>query len=248
MENVQNSSKESSVATKLTSKFLAAVFGYLFIGLFITAAVSLGFSYFVALRFSENGILTTTGSNIVVISGIVAVLVSYLITFINNIYSMKTGKAPWVGFLLYAVCMGVTFSLILLAGVDFGTIGEALGLTALAFGVVFLIGYFTKSDLSPLLFVALALLICIAFASIFWFVFYLINPAAFTWFDVGISVAIIVFCLLIVGFEANKMGKIVERGQGNNNLALYCAFSLYTDFIALFMRILYLVSASKKRK
>ena len=135
-----------------------------------------------------------------------------------------------------------------MAGVDFGTIGEALGLTALAFGVVFLIGYFTKSDLSPRLFVALALLICIAFASIFWFVFYLINPAAFTWFDVGISVAIIVVCLLIVGFEANKMGKIVERGQGNNNLALYCAFSLYTDFIALFMRILYLVSASKKRK
>ena len=104
MENVQNSPKESSVATKLTSKFIAAVFGYLFIGLFITAAVSLGFSYFVALRFSENGILTTTGSNIVVISGIVAVLVSYLITFINNIYSMKTGRPLGLVscFMLYA--------------------------------------------------------------------------------------------------------------------------------------------------
>lgn len=247
MENVSNSPKESSVATKLTSKFLAAVFGYMFIGLLITAVVSLGFSYFVAARYSENGLLNVTGQYIVTIGGAVAIILSYVITFVNNIYSMKTGKAPWVGFLLYAVCMGVCFSLVLLSGVDFGTIGEALGLTALSFGVVFLIGYFAKTDLSPLLLVALALLICIVFASAFWFVFYLINPAAFSWFNVGISVAIIIFCLLIVGFEANRMGKIVERGQGNNNLALYCAFSLYTDFIALFIRILALVSSSKKR-
>ena len=247
MENVKNASNESSVVAKITSKFLAAVFGYMFIGLLVTAAVSLGFSYFIAARYSENGLLNGVGYTIVMISGIVAVVLSYVITFINNIYSLKTGKAPWVGFLLYAVCMGVSFSLVLLSGVDFGTIGEALGLTALSFGVVFLIGYFAKSDLSPLLLIAFALLICIVLASAFWFLFYLINPAAFSWFNVGISVAIIIFCLLIVGFEANNIGKIVEKGQGNSNLALYCAFSLYTDFIALFVRILYLLIVSKKR-
>ncbi len=248
MENVETKQQDSGLVTKLTSRFLGAVFGYLAIGLLITAGVCFGFSYFVASRYTVDGVISETGVMVAAITAIAAAIASYIITFVNSIYSLKTGKAPWVGFLLYAICMGLVFSVILLAGIDFGTIGEALGLTALAFGVVFLIGYFSKSDLSPLLFVAFALLICICLVSVFWFVFYLINPAAFSWLDVGISVAVIIFCILMIAIEANRIGKIVEKGQGNHNMALYCAFNLYTNFLALFVRILQLVVAVKGRK
>jgi len=248
MENVETKQHDSGLVTKLTSRFLGAVFGYLAIGLLITAGVCFGFSYFVASRYAVDGSISDTGAKIAIITCIAALIVSYIITFVNSVYSLKTGKAPWVGFLLYAICMGLVFSIILLAGIDFGTIGEALGLTALSFGVVFLIGYFTKSDLSPLLLMAFALLICICLVSSFWFVFYLINPTAFSWIDVAISVAVIVFCILMIAFEANRIGKIVEKGQGNHNMALYCAFNLYTSLIALFVRILRLIVILKGRK
>lgn len=249
MENVSQTPKESSVATKLTSKFLGITFGYMFIGLFITAAVCFGYSYFIASYFGTgDGYISSDGLLVVSISTVVAFIVSYIITFANSIYSTKTGKAPWVGFILYAICMGVAFSVILLAGIDFETIGEALAITALSFGVMFFIGYFTKTDLSPLVFALLALLICIALAVAFYGVLYLINPNLVSLLDFGVGIAIILFCLITVTIEANRIGAMVEQGQGNNNLALYCAFNLYTNFITLFVRILFILLASKKRK
>ncbi len=250
MEQVENNKMNggSGIVAKITSKFLGAVFGYMFIGLLLTAIVSFGFSWFIAANYVTNGEISETGATILLAMVIGSAILSYIVILINNIYSLKTGKAPWVGFIVYAICMGITFSVILLAGIDFGTIGEAFGLTALAFGVMFLIGYFAKTDLSPLVFVAIALLLCIVMVSAFWFIFYLINPAAFSWLNVGISVAIILYCLIMVAIEANRIGKIAEKGQGNNNLALFCAFTLYTDFIAIFIKILFLILASKSRK
>lgn len=249
MENVSQTPKESSVAAKLTSKFLGITFGYMFIGLFITAAVCFGYSYFIASYFGMGeGYISPDGTLVLSISTAVAFIASYIITFVNGIYSAKTGKAPWVGFILYAMCMGVAFSVILLAGIDFETIGEALAITALSFGVMFIIGYFAKSDLSPLVFALLALLICIALAMAFYGILYLINPNLVTLLDIGIGIAIMLFCLISVTVEANRIGAMVEQGQGNNNLALYCAFNLYTNFITLFVRILAIVLASKKRK
>lgn len=242
MEQVQNT---GSVSAKITSKFLGVVFLYLFIGLILTAVSSFVFAFFMAQIINAN---PDFGFAVILGTSIGAFVLSYVITIINSIYSSKTGKAPWVGFILYALCMGIGFSLILLAGVDFATIGEAFALTALCFLIMFFIGYFSKSDLSPFLFMGISILIGIGLLCAFWFIFYLIFPEMFTWLDVGISVGIVIVCLFFIGFEANQMGKIAESGQGNNNLALFCAFNLYTNFISLFSRILYLILISRSRK
>jgi FtsH-binding integral membrane protein len=47
--------------------------------------------------------------------------------------SSRTGKAPWFGYILYALCMGLSLSVILLVGIPFDLIGEAFGITALVF-------------------------------------------------------------------------------------------------------------------
>ena len=34
-------------------------------------------------------------------------------------------------------------------------------------------------------------------------------------------------------------------GQMNDNLALYCAFTMYSDFIVIFIRVLYVLALTK---
>lgn len=231
----------NDVKAQITSKFVGAVFGYLFLGLLITAATCFGFSYFIAARYNNNGTLTQEGFNIVAISAISSLVACYIITFINSIYSMKTGKAPWVGYFLYALLMGVVFSVILLAGIPFELIGEALGITALSMLLMFVIGHFSKINWAPWIMGFALFFLGIFLLGAFWLLIYLIRPAAFVWLDVGISFAICAFCLVIVAFDASRIAKIAARGEGNRNLALFCAFDLYSDFIALFVRILYLL-------
>jgi FtsH-binding integral membrane protein len=43
------------------------------------------------------------------------------------------------------------------------------------------------------------------------------------------------------------MAKSVEKGGANQNLALYCAFNMYSDFIVIFVRILYILLIAKNR-
>lgn len=233
---------------KASTKFLAVVFGYLFIGLFVTALVGFVYAYFIAATFRDaNGAFTEQGITVILVSGIAALVLSYVDSFVMLIVSAKSGKAPWVGYILYAVCMGIFMSLLLLAGVDFYTMGEAFGITAACFGVMFLIGYFSPVDLSPLAFVGLALLIGILLVSMVFGIWYLIAPSSTLLLDYLISLGIIVVAMLFTGYDANQMGRIAEKGMATNNVALYCAFSLYSDFIILFTRILYILLATKNR-
>ena len=43
-----------------------------------------------------------------------------------------------------------------------------------------------------------------------------------------------------------RIRKIAEGGSGSNNLALYCALNLYSDFIVIFLRVLYFVLIASK--
>jgi FtsH-binding integral membrane protein len=236
---------------RVHSKFLAAVFGYMFIGLLITAAMGFAYAFLMKGLYydAETGLWTDQGFLVIMVSGIVAWIAAFIDSIVMSIVSYKTGKAPWVGYIIYALCVGVGFSLILLAGVDFGTIGEAFGITAASFGIMFLIGYFSKADLSPLAFVALALLFGIVICSLFFGIWYLIQPdyGQYILFDYGISIAIVVVTMLITAWDANNMAKSVEKGGANQNLALYCAFNMYSDFIVIFVRILYILLIAKNR-
>lgn len=246
------SSKILTENKKASTKFLAVVFGYMFIGLAITALVGLGFALFMASRYTDaaTGYLSEEGTTIVAISGIVAMIVAYIDSFVILFASLRSGKAPWVGYIIYALCVGVGFSLILLVpGVSLEIVAEAFGITAACFGVMFLIGYFSPVNLSPLAFIAIALLIGLLLASLVFGIWYLAVPdsGAAIAFDYWTTVIIIIITMLITGWDANNMSRWVERGATNQNIALYCAFNLYSDFIGLFIRILYFLLLAKNR-
>ena len=55
---------------------------------------------------------------------------------------------------------------------------------------------------------------------------------------------------VITAIDINRVKKIAEMGgfSSDTNLAIYCAYTLYVDFINIFLRVLYYVMVSKSRK
>lgn len=228
---------------KVKTKFLALIFLYLALGVFVTLGVGLLYSYILWSSFEA-------GSNEMAIAYMATFAISgigiFVMMIINSVYISKTNKAPWVGFLIFAVLYGLLFSGVLLTGViTFYTLMEALGITTGLFLIMFLLGYFPKINWNPIAFIALTMLIGVLLVSMFFGIWYLISPSTFMLLDFIISIIFIIAVTLIVGVDANRAAKIAATGMANNNLALFMAYNFYVDFIGIFIRVLLLLAASR---
>lgn len=228
---------------KVKTKFLALIFLYLALGVFITLGVGLLYSYILWSSFEA-------GSNEMAIAYMATFAISgigiFVMMIINSVYISKTNKAPWVGFLIFAVLYGLLFSGVLLTGViTFYTLMEALGITTGLFLIMFLLGYFSKINWNPIAFIALTMLIGVLLVSMFFGIWYLISPSTFMLLDFIISIIFIIAVTLIVGVDANRAAKIAASGMANNNLALFMAYNFYVDFIGIFLRVLLLLASSR---
>ena len=121
----------------------------------------------------------------------------------------------------------------------------AFGITFFAFLGMALIGILSKRNLSALGFIGFGLLFATMLISLGAVLFYIFAPALFNFMYVGISLVIVVALLLITAYDVWNIKKIIEKGQMSNNLALYCAFTLYVDFIAIFIRILSIIANTR---
>jgi len=54
--------------------------------------------------------------------------------------------------------------------------------------------------------------------------------------------------MLITIFDVWRVKKIAQRGEQTNNVALFCAFNLYVDFIYIFIRVLSFVASIYGRR
>ena len=228
---------------KVKTKFLALIFLYLALGVFVTLGVGLLYSYILWSSFEA-------GSNEMAIAYMATFTISgigiFVMMIINSVYISKTNKAPWVGFLIFAVLYGLLFSGVLLTGViTFYTLMEALGITTGLFLIMFLLGYFSKINWNPIAFIALTMLIGVLLVSMFFGIWYLISPSTFMLLDFIISIIFIIAVTLIVGVDANRAAKIAASGMANNNLALFMAYNFYVDFIGIFLRVLLLLASSR---
>jgi FtsH-binding integral membrane protein len=238
---------------RVSTKFLGVVFLYMFMGLAISALTAFLFALFITKTFYDPNtlsLISEQGQTVLLFSVIGAMVVALIDSFVMPIVSSRTGKAPWVGYILYALCMGVSLSVVLLAGVSFGTIGEAFGLTALVFLVMALIGIFSKVNLTPLAFIGISLMIGIFILAAFWGIVYWVNPGMFVngygLYYMLVSIGIIIVMMLFVAYDVNRMVAIADQGMATTNTALYCAFTLYGDFIVLFLRILMVLLATRR--
>ena len=138
-------------------------------------------------------------------------------------------------FILYSVINGATLSSIFFA-FSVATIGKVFFITAGTFGVMALVGYTTKTDLTSmgkLLFMALLGIIIASVVNMF---------VASSGLDLILSYVGVLVFVGLTAYDTQKIKQMCQSapdaGETTQKLALIGALSLYLDFINLFLYLL----------
>ena len=224
---------------------IAKVFGYMFIGLAITAAISLGLAAF--FRFvwgvnSEQAINETLASN-AAIALIVLLIVSAIglivLSIVVPITVARGRHSVLVPALIYSVLMGIMLSTICIF-VPWSLLGLTFGITSLVFGLMALIALLSKGRLNGLAIAAMGLFFGAAILSLVLWMMMLFGVFSGTLYWI-VSLATFAAVMLITIWDMARIKAIAQQGEMTKNISLYCAFVLYNDFIYIFLRILRIV-------
>ena len=227
--------------------FLSKVFGYMSIWLLITTLVAIiagvGFSY--AFTHLPAGSGDLDNAVLLFFGALVFSLIGLLITgMVIRIGSFSNKMSLTIPAAIYSVFMGILLSIFVMF-IDWYVLAMAFGITTLTFGGMYLIAKTTKKNLTPLGLVgsglmmgALLLLLVFGVLAIV-NMFVLSEKIAWTtyWLYVAIDAIMFIAIIFITMFEMWSIVKIAERGSTSKNLAQYCAFTLYTDFIYILIRV-----------
>ena len=233
--------------------FLTKVFGMMFICLLITTVVAAGFGYgFQHLLkitavdgvYNENllmGLIITLG---------VSVIALLVMSFVLPITFARGRHNIFVPLMIYVVLMGImlsTFTFIF----DWVILVESFGITSLIFGVMALLGYISKGRLAGIGTILIGLLIGALGLSLVNWLMILFGQVSETNVQLSwiVSLLIFAFLMLVTLYDVNRIKKIAEAGAGqDNNLTYYCAYILYSDFIAILIRVIYYVALISGRR
>ena len=222
---------------------LAKVFGYMFIGLFITTVVSFGLGAIFAYWLSIDPIVASdTLFILMIVSSVLTIILSLIISFSLGKNSALRIAVPAV---LYTICIGVMLSSFTIF-IEWWLLASAFLITSLIFGLMALISYFAK-NMKGVLVVGLGLIIGASMMSLFNLIMYLISPETYTSIYWIITLLLFAGMMFITMYDIWRIKTIAQSGAMSNNLALYCAFTLYVDFIYIFLRILIILIKIKDR-
>lgn len=240
-----------------TSSFYSKIFLYFGLGILLTSVITIFLSWIFQVTMINNGNYDTF-----LITYLVVFFASFIVLLILNFTIMKrvatNGKSILVPYLLYSAVYGVLFSTIAALIQDPMVLGISLGMTALIFLSMCGFGYLSHNRISSLgriigtLFIAVALL---AIVNLVILPFALFGGNYETYFAYGmiywiIEAVILVIFILMTAYDFARIRKIAESGAQTNNIALYCALTIYSDFIAIFIQILrfVLIIAANRRR
>lgn len=213
--------------------FMHRVYGWMFVGLLLTAVTA----YFVS---TSDAILNLLISNAFVFYGLLIlelVLVFGLSAMVNKI---SASVATFI-FLLYAILNGVTFSIVLLAYTG-SSIAVAFFVTAGVFGIMSLYGYITKKDLTTLGHFAMMALVGLIIASLANLFF---NSSAVDWI---VTYAGVLIFIALTAYDTQKIKRLYSDSQsweGQEKESVIGALMLYLDFINLFLDFLRIFGKSR---
>lgn len=252
-----NQPKETVVqSVDLTNKqakgaFLSRVFGWMFICLLITTVVAAGLGY--GLMYAIVNASEETAANIasgMIVTLIVSAIALLVMSFVLPIRFIRGKKNILVPLMIYVVLMGILLSCFTWLFEPIILV-EAFGITALIFGLMALLGYLSKGRVAGIGVIMLGLLIGAGLLSIINFVMILIGGISqenvtISWI---VSLAIFAFLMFMTMWDVARINQIAAKGDtGNNNLVHYCAYILYSDFIALLVRVVYYLAIFTRRR
>ena len=267
MENYvdQNPASQIFESQSTKSKFYTQIFLYFGLGILLTAISSLllGFIFSSIWPMSTiiDGVIYLNQETIGIYTGIlvVSMIALLIVSFVISFKSLRGSGSILVPYIVYSVLMGVVLSALAFFIGDTYIIGEALFITALLFLGMCGIGYVTHNKLATWAKITIGLsialiLLCLLNLIFIPFVFFGGNYSAFfdgyIWTYLITEGVVFLLFLVLTAFDMARIRTIAERGYGSKNIALYCALSLYTDFINLFiqvLRILLTIAASSRR-
>ena len=231
--------------------YVAKVFGWMFLGLVITALTTGAIIYGMHVSYAFMDFVFAAMQMFFVIFIVQILLVGVLSRRVFTMHP-STAKALYV---LYAMTNGLTVGMIVMIYAWYivgpATVAMAFGITALSFGVMAIYGYVTKSDLT-------------SFGNLFRMaLFGIIIASIANWFmgnamlDFLICIVGLLIFLGLVAYDTQKIkyhfaqvavrgynadGTVNEEQQAlASNLAIVGALMLYLDFINMFMFILRLL-------
>jgi FtsH-binding integral membrane protein len=211
----------------IVSRFMYKVYGWMSVGLAITAALS----YYLALTPEFVETLRAHSWLLFAIFIFQFALVMGLSFFINRMDYMTAV----ICFLVYAASVGFTLAPIFLV-YEISSIYLTFLSTASMFGVMCLYGYFTRSDLTTMGNISLMALIGIIIAS---FINIFLKSPMMDYIISGIGV--IVFTVL-TAYDSQKIRHMAQGlmadEQTRSKIAVLGALTMYLDFINLFLFLL----------
>ena len=240
MDLGNSTSTSSSISDDGMNKYIASVFGWMFIGLMATALTSL----FLAVGSINSPFINSLA--IMLINSYWLLCIGELIlvvVLVNKVSKNTISPAGAKGmFLVYAMINGVTVGLISLVYVDPFIVATAFGLTSLSFGAMAIYGTVTKNDLTKVGNLAVMLL----FGLIIGAFFNLFIRSEGLYF-MGTIVGLFIF-MILVAVDTKKI-KQYYYAVGENtdsdyakNIAILGALALYLDFINIFIYFIRLLS------
>lgn len=221
----------------------AKVFGFMLLLLAISAGICCGTGALLE-AFVPDAI---DRANIMVGITFGSAILSIVMSFVMQLAFLKKGKSAFGAVLLYAISNGLllsSFSIYL----PWQILGGAFGITALIFGLMALCAFLCrKINLNIVALIASFLLGGAGLMILFSWIFCLIFPAIA--FEVCAIYMVVSFAaiMMITMVDIWRINQIVELGADNNNLSLYCAVTLYVDFIQIFIRVLWFLIMSSRR-
>jgi uncharacterized protein len=214
--------------------FMARVYGWMTIGLFVTALIALGLNVFMGDRVAAMG----RGPFLILI------IVQFGIALGMQFMVHKIPAPVAAGlFLLYSAITGVIFSLLFLMYTH-ASIAGTFFITAGMFGVTSAWGYVTKKDLSSwgsILFMGMIGLIIASIVNIF------LRSPQMVWIC---SIAGVIIFTALTAYDTQKIKQsYAESGEygssGFEKSAVFGAFVLYLDFIIMFQYLLRLLGSRR---
>lgn len=231
------------------NSLIGRVYGYMFLGLLLTAAIAFGVG--IAFNLWIFGTINTanidyTIENNINSEGVMALIVILIISmigilvmsFVVHLVFFRGKHSVLTPAIIYCSLMGLALSSLVIF-LPWEILGITFLITAVMFGVMFLISYFSKGSLHFLAVTGIGLFMGAGILSLIGFVLALTGAlGAYMHLYWIISLLAFAAMMFITIWDMWRIKQIAEQGAMNDNLALYCAFTLYVDFIYLFMRIL----------
>ena len=215
----------SKEVSKTQSQFIAKVYTWMFVALCITAAIS-----------------TYVGNSDVMMNYLINNKMIFIGIFLAQIFSvgyisLRIERMSYttmvVLFLLYAALTGISLSSIFLIYTS-ASLATVFGITAATFGVMSIVGYTTKTDLTSFGKIMMMGLIGIIIGSV---VNLFLGSSMMYYIITYVGVAVFVG-LIAYDTQMIKSYAMLETQEMRKKAAIMGALSLYLDFINLFVLLL----------